>query len=353
VNRADQAMSLSKSPPCLNAGALTVCLRFCTVKDFAACQAVCKFWLGVADSDQRWAELYERTQRVLSEASPRDSLRALIHRPFGQEAVGWRLSVLRDDILDPDTVDYYATGRVTAYDADNDAYLVVYEDERSNLGEVWEREKRIRTSAMHLNPSLMGKSRFRFLAPPGDTCSNEEGAMQGDIAASTMSVLEATSWKLELRRTVQNAPLNLLQRIDVHTDEVLFVVFSPCGSRLASCSRDNTTRIFRCTGEGHDFRYEEEAVFIHETAPCRAVWWPVAPYDTLLVVLQADGGDYQTSTFVEGWRITSCDTAKVPEDGLKEVPEVPQHGDAAEVAEVPEAAVHMDCEEDGDQDEMD
>eukprot|EP00438_Fugacium_kawagutii_P024967 Skav217958 [mRNA] locus=scaffold3450:29789:38377:+ [translate_table: standard] len=45
--------------------------------------------------------------------------------------------------------------------------------------------------------------------------------------------------------TVLHAPSHRLTQLTDHGDEVLFVVFSPCGTRLASCSRDLQTIIFK------------------------------------------------------------------------------------------------------------
>lgn len=113
----------------------------------------------------------------------------------------------------------------------------------------------------------------------------------------------------------------MLTQLNEHSDEVLFVVFSPCGTRLASCSRDLQTIVFKVqtecdsASEQEDFcldpsasessrypRFEREAVFTHQTAPCRAMWWPIPPYDMVAVSTEDAGAGWQASK-VEIWQI--------------------------------------------------
>eukprot|EP00913_Durusdinium_trenchii_P025698 g24117.t2 len=131
--------------------------------------------------------------------------------------------------------------------------------------------------------------------------------------------VEVSSWKQELKHNVLHAPTQLWTRLEDHRDEVLFVVFSPCGTRLASCSRDLQTMVFKVSyrlaepepSEGEDSQasrprasphFELEAIFTHQTAPCRAIWWPIPPYDTVAVSTEDAGAGWQASK-VEIWQI--------------------------------------------------
>eukprot|EP00929_Paragymnodinium_shiwhaense_P110249 TRINITY_DN7709_c1_g2_i1.p1 TRINITY_DN7709_c1_g2~~TRINITY_DN7709_c1_g2_i1.p1 ORF type:complete len:706 (+),score=108.20 TRINITY_DN7709_c1_g2_i1:285-2120(+) len=260
-----------------------------------------------------------------------------------------------------DGTERQVTGHIVSYDATTDAYLVAYDPEDSDLGistrrHVWEQERRKRTAAMRHNPSLAGKSRFTFLEPPASSklsqrrlsaCNEgyelfqKQAEMSRDGASSSSSAgrQHKRTLKQELRRNVRYAPSRMLQRLEGHSDEVLYVVFSPCGTRLASCSRDLKTMIVRVRyadyleQEGEDATlsskpeaaarcrrqpmFETEAIFPHQTSPCRATWWPAAPYD-LLVVSTEDAG-WQGASKAEIWQILPPDAADamaMPADGL-------------------------------------
>jgi len=304
------------SPDVLDPAWLDV-LRFCGVPDLGACIAVSRCWCSATDSHHVWADAYERTQRADAASAPAGecSLRALIERPFGEDAVGWRVAVLVED-----GTERQATGHIVAYDAEADAYLIAYEgtgDDASGAlpQEVWEHERRRRTAAMRHNPSLAGKSRFSFLSPPtwpwmGGMQSSSASGTAGSASnpqcsrdrATRTSPQQIRSWKEELKNNVRNAPSRLLTRLEEHTDEVLFVVFSPDGLRLASCSRDLRTVIFRVrSGGSGEASFDREAVFAHQTAPCRAIWWPQAPFDTVAVSTEDAG--WQGASKVEIWEI--------------------------------------------------
>jgi hypothetical protein len=323
--------------------------RFCSVKTLGSCLAVSKSWNAVADDSHVWIDTYERTQWVDSTSEPmgEGSLRALIQRPFGEEAAGWRVAVLLED-----GSNRHASGHIVAYNGDLDAYLVNYDGEDGLMppGERWEQERRKRTAAMRHNPSLAGKSRFSFLSPPLRTwpsLPDEEhhgGSSGSNAAPRSGPLLRYKSWKQELESNVRNAPSRLLHRIEEHTDEVLFVVFSPCGTRLASCSRDLRTAVFRvvparsrqsassesgCAREAErcgesgdresDPTFVLEATFTHLTAPCRALWWPIEPY-TLVAVSTEEAG-WQGASKVEIWEIQTKDGGS--DDGVPPRPHPP------------------------------
>ncbi|CAE8672672.1 unnamed protein product, partial [Polarella glacialis] len=286
--------------------------RFCGVQDLGACLAADRSWKAVADAHHVWADAYDRTQCVDASSAPNGEglLRSLIERPFGEDAVGWEVAVLIED-----GSERYSTGHIVAYRPEIDSYLVDYGSSSGLPGgdRRWEQERRKRTAAMRHNPSLLGKSRFNFLSPPKPLA-----ATGGSSSSSSLPRLAGChgSWKQELEHNVCNAPSRLLTRLLEHKDEVLFVVFSPCGTRLASCSRDLRTVIFKvkttdstssslpgnsdhcaedcstanmagCSSRTRrrapDPTFEREAVFIHQTAPCRAIWWPIPPYNTVAV----------------------------------------------------------------------
>jgi len=278
--------------------------RFCTVRDLGACLAVARSWRLVADSHHVWVDAYNLSQRVDSTSAPGgECFRALIERPFGEDAVGWRVSVLMED-----GTERYASGNILAYCAEADAYLVSYDGtDGMPQNDLWEQERRKRTAAMWHNPSLAGKSRFSFIAPPSSW--HAPGNARGGGAGRGQ--LRFNSWKQELENNVRSAPSRLLYRLEQHTDEVLFVVFSPCGTRLASCSRDLRTIVFsirhsdsQCKGARRsDPTFEQEAVLRHQTAPCRVIWWPVAPYNQ--VVVSTEDAGWQGVSKVEIWEIVS------------------------------------------------
>merc|ERR1712232_581403 len=146
-----------------------------------------------------------------------------------------------------------------------------------------------------------GKSRFTFISPPaGVSMSSSKRRPTSGRRIVQETDLRFGSWKDELQHNVRHVPSRLYQRLDSHRDEVLFVVFSPCGSKLASCSRDFRTIIFRI---GLNSTFVQEAILHHDSAACRAVWWPQAPYDTILVVTESTHDDLGGK--LEIWRIIS------------------------------------------------
>mmetsp|Transcript_63307 Transcript_63307/g.151008 ORF Transcript_63307/g.151008 Transcript_63307/m.151008 type:complete len:724 (+) Transcript_63307:122-2293(+) len=334
LRRSSAAQAVAEArlaPDVLSATWLEV-FRCCSVHDLGRCLAVSKTWNLVADSHHVWKDTYERTQRAdaTSEPGDEDFLRALIDRPFGDDAVGWQVEVLTEE-----GIERYAKGVILAYSPETDAYLVGYDGKDGVVpaGEAWEQERRKRTNAMRHNPSLAGKSRFSFLTPPAQAWPRRYGS--GEMKnQGGRAQMRFPTWKQELENNVNKAPKRLLCRLTEHTDEVLYVVFSPCGTRLASCSRDLRTVIFRvrygtragdsCSDGAapssssstspsgcHRNRrwaeptFEPEAVFVHRTAPCRATWWPVSPHN-MLAVSTEDAG-WHSDSKVEIWEILTRD----------------------------------------------
>lgn len=287
--------------------------RYLAVPDLGACLRVSRGWRNDADSHPVWVDAYDHTQRVdaTSEPTGECSLKALIQRPFGEDAVGWVVSVLMED-----GSDRHANGRIIAYNEDTDSYLIVYDEDGSGAPpEVWEQERRKRTPAMRHNPSLAGKSRFSFVSPPERPLSRRPDGCGRNASSTTGPLLRFSSWKQELENNARNAPSVMLHRLTAHRDEVLFVVFSPCGMRLASCSRDLRTIVFRLRmGEGgqRDWQFDQEAVFQHQTAPCRAIWWPMSPYN--MVAVSTEDAGWQGASKVEIWEILTDGTSGVPPD---------------------------------------
>ncbi|CAK9052913.1 Hypothetical protein (Fragment) [Durusdinium trenchii] len=275
--------------------------RFCSIRDLGASLAVDKHWSTMGNCYHVWADAYDRTQRVDDSSCPSEGpLRSLIQRPFGEDAVGWHVAVLAEDTEGTEGGEDYFNGHIVAYSAETDTYLVAYDSTGEQPFTAWEQERRRRTAAMRHNPSLAGKSRFAFLSPPVRETGSTAAEMARCDCEEALRPVEVSSWKQELKHNVLHAPTQLWTRLEDHRDEVLFVVFSPCGTRLASCSRDLQTMVFKVSyrlaepepSEGEDSQasrprasphFELEAIFTHQTAPCRAIWWPIPPYDTVAV----------------------------------------------------------------------
>lgn len=304
--------------------------RFCSISDLGASLAVDKHWRTVADSYHVWADAYERTQRVDDSSSPNGegSLRSLIQRPFGEDAIGWHVAVLSEENApDGSEQEKYFTGHIVAYSAETDAYLVAYSGSEPVIA--WEQERRKRTAAMRHNPSLAGKSRFSFLSPPAHIAPGQSSASSESEKARAVRE-EVSSWKQELKHNVLHAPRRQVTQLKDHSDEVLFVVFSPCGTRLASCSRDLRTIVFKVSYHHSDDEmdrrigsqasrpldpaFEREAIFTHQTAPCRAIWWPIPPYDMVAVSTEDAGAGWQASK-VEIWQIGPSPNPETPPEG--------------------------------------
>lgn len=119
------------------------------------------------------------------------------------------------------------------------------------------------------------------------------------------------------------------QRMELHGDEVLFVAFSPCGTRLASCSRDRRTLIHRLrhskntnsASTENTCWFEPESRCDHSTAACKAAWWPVEPYTQLVISTEdtAYHGFHGAST-IEVWRTQALDADVQLQTSIHQVP---------------------------------
>ena len=329
------------------------CLRFLHVKDLGRLSSTsCAFSEYVSQSEFLWKEVYPTTfAETTRELVARKDFSNLINRPYKRECVGWSVSVLQSG-----TVDIWLTGVVV--DFRNDLYLVRYDlDNR----QVWEKET-VSSGLWH----TQGKLRIRFLSPPvttpppqtdldiplsekplaetsPDFCpkqkrqrinsctfssstssssSSEDDFLLTSHSSSQPSPLpsprtgacvrdnacaqsDSHSWRCEIFRDRTQAPTGCIATLTDHTDEVLCVSFSNDGSRLASCSRDGTTRVYMV--DSHLFRLTTTIQHARSEVPCRVIWSPSDEY--LLICTEAKNGnifDYDATV--------SCYSA---ESGLK------------------------------------
>merc|ERR1712137_40295 len=112
------------------------------------------------------------------------------------------------------------------------------------------------------------------------------------------------SWKEELKHTIMNTPSQELYRFEDHADEVLYAVFSPCGTKLATCSRDCVTIIYDILEPTYPIR----ARLQHErpaAVPVYAEWWPEAPYSRIVITIDHS---MRMQPFFEVWdlRYSHC-----------------------------------------------
>jgi len=236
-----------------------------------------------------WNSAYDSACRLRGPASAH--IRALVARPCGDAAIGCRVAVYCAER------DMYLCGMVQAFDAQRNAYLVQYDEAPSADGtlQVWETERR-RDEAARLNPLLWSRNRFRFLTLPPDAESAPSVHRTGGDSAPKAETLSFASWREELRHTVANTPCRRKWSICDHLDEVLFVAFAPCGTLLATCSRDKTTGIYRLDAAGQPMRM---ALLRHESTALRAHWWPEPPHMRLTV---STGGPGERPT-AEVWDV--------------------------------------------------
>lgn len=229
-----------------------------------------------------WADAYDRTQRT--EGNVCEEVRDLIERPFGNAAVGWHVSVYFPEW------DAFLRGRVQAYREHSNEYLVVYEEPRPDgQSEAWELEART-DRAVRENPTLASRSRIRFLEPrQDDTAGNSSSstAPAGSSLPSPNKLLRFSTWREELRHTAAFTPNRLRSRLADHEDEVLFVTFSPCGSRLATCSRDTRTLIYTFDLSG---RASRSAELKHSSAAVHAQWWLGPPFHRIAISTDGHSG---------------------------------------------------------------
>lgn len=298
------------------------CLRFLQVKDLGRLScASSNFSEYVSRSDQLWKELYPATFAETSrELSARKDFSNLINRPYKRECVGWSVSVLQSG-----TVDIWLTGVVV--DFRNDLYLVRYDlDDR----EVWEKET-ISSGLWH----TQGKLRIRFLSSPTtlstppelstekssgiplDFCPKQKRQRTHTFSSSSSTeddflfahhpspsplpspktgsacirdpqctLSDSHSWRCEIFRDRTQAPTGCIETLTDHSDEVLCVCFSNDGSRLASCSRDGSTRVYKVDSP---FCLVTTIQHAKSEVPCRVIWSPNDEY--LLICTEAKNGN--------------------------------------------------------------
>eukprot|EP00439_Symbiodinium_sp_Y106_P013399 s1589_g1.t3 len=168
--------------------------RFCSIRDLGASLAVDRNWRAAGDSHHVWADAYDRTQRVDDSSAPsgENLLRSLIERPFGEDAVGWHVAVLAED--HGYSNERYYTGRVVAYSAETDTYLIAYDSDSEGQEDQphmhWEQERRKRTAAMRHNPSLAGKSRFSPRSDQISAGTDDPGQTDGAVTPTTSTDVE-------------------------------------------------------------------------------------------------------------------------------------------------------------------
>lgn len=278
---------------------------YLSIQDLGKVSQTCGVLRTEVADDFLWRQLYPTTFTHAKDAIPVD-VQSLVNRPYRRNSVGWSVSVLH---LGTDT---WLTGIVLEYR--NELFLVHYDlDDR----EEWERETMTGGAWF-----TAGKLRIRFLSPPGgvsepslietkrsrprapsvaDELDTQLGTSvdsrqrrkrplnnPSPLASPRVCVTSncaphspgSHSWRCEAFRDRMMAPTRLLSELKAHTDEVLCVAFSTKGDRLASCSRDGSTRIFLVT----DAEHVEETVAIHHapgSVPCRVSW---SSDDSMLLV---------------------------------------------------------------------
>lgn len=235
-----------------------------------------------ADNDAVWAGMFNTTRRPRSSLS--SEVQAQVARPFGAEALGFEVSVFYAEL------NACFPGIVKAYRSSTNAYLIKYAEPRPSPDseEVWEHEART-DSAVRSNPMLASRCRISFLSPasagpPAQEPTSAAGGAPVEVARESRPLCFGT-WREELRHVAAHTPSKIAARLKDHSDEVLFATFSPCGGRLATCSRDCTTRIYDF---GEDGCPTQQAILQHDSAVVRAQWCP----DELLpnhIAISTDG----------------------------------------------------------------
>lgn len=306
-------ISFDSLPLCVR----TECFRYLSIHDLGTLGATSREMYRETVYDDIWRELYPSTFTRAKEAIPED-IQNLVNRPYRRSCIGWSVSVLQTG-----SADTWLTGTVMDYR--NEMFLVRYD---LNESEVWERETitsgpwftagklRVRfLSAAHSDfekrasrapsidesdlqaePLLQPKQRKRKLEVSNDSisCDSTTESLVASPVSSTSTPRVCIddesgshhsscgrsrhSWRCESFRDRTQAPTKLAGELRAHTDEVLSVAFSNGGDRLASCSRDGTTRIHSVT----DVLLESVVVIQHERGdvPCRVVW---SPDDSMLL----------------------------------------------------------------------
>lgn len=282
------------------------CFGFLSIQDLGRLCQTCRELHEDIQEDYLWKRLYPSTFTHAKDSIPQE-VRNMVNRPYRRNSIGWSVSVLQDG------TDTWLTGTVLDYR--NERFLVRYDLDDE---ERWERETM--SGGAWFNA---GKLRIRFLSPASSSnsssfvaeekqsrprapsVSDELDSQLGKIVESQrrrkrtsvstarMCVSSADSacapsspgshsWRCEAFRDRMMAPTRLSTSITAHSDEVLCVSFSHDGKRLASCSRDGTTRVHLVLDQGASI--EESVLVIQHSGgdvPCRVSW---SPDDSLLLV---------------------------------------------------------------------
>lgn len=306
---------------CLPTPVKAACFGYLSMEDLGKLSLLSREIHSDVLSDCIWKRLYPATFSRARDSIP-EEVQSLVNRPYRRNSVGWSVSVLQDGS------DVWLTGTVLDYR--NELFLVRYDvDDR----EEWEREtmtggawfiagklrikfhsapsalssssspeesKTLRVRAPSLGENLtMDQVEFEVRRPKQkakrsiDSRTPQESprtCIARDVSASGGCAPESPgshSWRCEAFRDRTMAPTKLLTELKVHEDEVLCVSFSNESNRLASCSRDGTTRI-------HDFYFtwrDKKSISISESCvvirhnrgdvPCRVSW---SPDDSLILV---------------------------------------------------------------------
>lgn len=244
-----------------------------------------------------WHHVYSNTCRLRGPASK--AVRELVARPCADAAVGCRVAVEHY----PAGADAcrLSTGVVKEFDVRRNAYLVHYDEPPPGMEEheVWEPEARSahNDAALLSNPSLASRSRFHFLnvSCDAEVDSGKENT-GGSLARSGDKLLRFSTWQEELKNTVSHTPWRQRFILQDHVDEVLFVTFSPCGTLMASSSKDRRTIVYKVDSRNSP---QHLVTLLHESTSLRADFWPDAPHKYIIV---STGGPME-EPFAEIWDI--------------------------------------------------
>jgi len=102
--------------------------------------------------------------------------------------------------------------------------------------------------------------------------------------ADTLGSPQFSSWREEVKHTIVNTPSEELHRFEDHSDEVLYAVFSPCGTKLATCSKDCETIIYDIS----EPKYPIKARLQHDkpyAVPVYAEWWPESHCSRIVITV--------------------------------------------------------------------
>ena len=323
------------------------CLRFLHVKDLGRLSCTSSTLSEyVSKSELLWKEVYPTTfAETTRELAARKDFSNLINRPYKRECIGWSVSVLQSG-----TIDIWLTGTVidfrndlylVRYDLDN---RQVWEKETVSSG-LWHTQGKLRirflsvptmtpppqtdlelslsekpttSAADDISPDFCPKQkrqRIHSCSTFSSTSTSEDDFLltsSSSSSSSSSSVSHSTSlpsplpsprtgacirdspctqsdshsWRCEIFRDRTQAPTGCIATLTDHTDEVLCVSFSNDGSRLASCSRDGSTRVYTV---GESFTQTTIIQHAPSEVPCRVIWSPNDEF--LLICTEAKNGN--------------------------------------------------------------